>query len=83
MLRTARTFKAPLIGCALVAIILTVPLTRGLGLDPGTASRVYRGWSEIQKNYPGPWRSEPLVIPTPFLSDDISFSLHEKERGRE
>lgn len=84
MLRTVRTFKAPLMGCALIVIILKVPLTRGLGLDPGTASKVYRCWSEMRKLSKavevGTY-SHPTAVPKRFTSHSLCTRRRQEENG--
>jgi hypothetical protein len=82
LLQTIREFLAPLIGCALIAVILTAPLTHAIGIDPGTAAKVSVCFSEVIKTHPGPWEPNRIAIVPPLLTDDIAFTFDEQGTGK-
>jgi len=81
--RTIRRFLVPVIGCALIAIIL-VPVVQSIARqnDP-TAKLVGLCMDEARRTHPGPWDPHiaAFVAPSP-LGSGATFSFLEKTTGQ-
>ncbi len=82
-MRTLRRFVAPVIGCALIIVIL-VPVLQNIRRqsDPNV-KMVDLCMNEARKNHPGPWDPHivAFVAPSP-LGGGASFSFREKATGQ-
>lgn len=80
---TIRRFLAPVIGCALIAVIAMPVLQYVARQNDPTAKLVDLCMNEARRNHPGPWDryAVALVAPSP-LGSGASFSFREKATGQ-